>query len=144
MVKGINMNFRKIIFQAVCIFVFSSQFLEAFGKLNYYSCSNHQDKKSCSASCKKRSNDYSHEFLVNSSNNSVIFNTFIKDRLTKSEPYENCKVVDKNNWVCSLMGWNPRLQENYEISRLIMSNGVYFVSEEHGSGVRDFPAWCFK
>jgi hypothetical protein len=128
-------------FTLIVIFLLFTNYVNA--KLNLYNCNNHQDKKTCSVSCHKTSLPHTFEFLVNTSNNSVIKNFYISSNLEKSEPLENCKVIDKNNWVCNVLGWGKDLKtKNHLMGSQVMSNGVYFYS--HTDGSTDYPAWCLK
>jgi len=117
--------------------------IQANAKLNLYNCINNQDKKTCNASCKKINEPHTFEFLVNTSNNTVIKNFYISNNPEKSEPLENCSVADKNNWVCKVLIWDKDLKtKDRLLGSQIMTNGVFFfdwadVSENH-------PVWCMK
>ena len=119
--------------------------VNSFAGLNYYHCANEKDQTTCTNSCVLRSTEFTYEYKVNTNNNAVIENTYQNNILIKSEPLENCSVVDSRNWVCNLMGWSKSGKKDSKMGSFIMTNGVNFYKEtpEYNFGNREFW-WCKK
>jgi len=115
----------------------------SYAKLKQYYCANFEDQKTCSNSCAKKERSTSWEFLTNPNKNVVLKNFYINDVLEKSEPLENCSVVDSKNWVCNVMGSSIKGVNDLKLGTEIMTNGVYFYMPYRHSLSAD-NIWCMK
>ena len=115
----------------------------SYAKLKQYVCSNLTEQKTCSSSCINKEKVVSWEFLVNPNKNVVLMNSYRNNVLYKSEPLENCNVVDSKNWVCNVMGWGRNsVVEDRILGSQIMSNGVYFY--QSFMSPQENYIWCMK
>ena len=97
-------------------------------KLSLYECPTITDSMSCSSKCTKRRND-KFEFKVNVNNSIVIRNVYSDGNLFRTDPIENCKVVDEKNWVCLDVSKSDFYSKSFTQTDSMM-NGVY---SSHGT-----------
>ena len=95
-----------------------------------YQCAEKFFAKNCDETCKQVDENNYHTYKVNTKNNIVINNFYYGDKLISSFAYDNCKVVDESNWICTT---------NDKAPETIMTDGRVFYG---GSYVLD--SFCYK
>jgi hypothetical protein len=99
----------------ICIYLFTSNV--SYAKLQDYSCRNASDSPQCNK-CYKDDSMFS-DFKVNIDKNIIIKEFYVGNKLSGSASLENCRIVDKNNWIC-----DSSKTSNIENTHS-MTNGVY-------------------
>ena len=94
------------------------------GKLELYDCNKEFDALQCNLHCKKNSGQL--EFKVNPSGNKVIRYSYKDGNFVQSVSFENCVVVDSDNWEC-------RSLDNSGTSTAIMRNGIHSFTSTYKS-----------
>jgi hypothetical protein len=69
------------------------------GKLDLYACEDSLSANSCNSSC-RRSGDVQLEFKIDMKQNIVFFTAYKGGLQGNSGSYDNCKIIDKQNWIC--------------------------------------------
>ena len=101
-------------FLIIFIIFFISQ--SVFSKDYMYTCQKLEDVPSCSNSCKKHDDNGTLEFDVDKEKNLVLISVYSNGKLSGNINLENCKIVDKKNWIC----------EDPPISKHVMTKGNYY------------------
>ena len=94
------------------------------GKLELYDCNKEFDALQCNVNCKKNNGQL--EFKVNSNGNKVIRYSYKDGNFVQSISFENCVVVDSDNWEC-------RSLDNSRMSTAIMRNGIHSFTSTYKS-----------
>lgn len=90
-------------FRLLIILFFSPAFASAGlfdSKLIYHSCPTEADAIICSSACQRDSN-LSFEIKVNQNQSIVAITHYEGNKLAGQSIYENCKIVDAKNWICT-------------------------------------------
>ena len=67
-----------------------------------YKCNDKISARSCDETCSQVDELWFNIYKVNIKNNTVIKNLYFKNTLTNTAAYDDCKVVDESNWICTL------------------------------------------
>jgi len=117
---------RNLIF-ALCAYISFSNFVYASwfnGKIEMRVCNNGNsvDALSCNNKCDKASIDL--QFQVNVGSNVVLKKMYSKGKLFESTALDNCKVINKKNWLCEtdvVWSWDSKRY----ITKHLMNDGIY-------------------
>jgi hypothetical protein len=95
------------------------------GKIQDYYCKNGNsiDALSCNNKCQKTGIDL--EFQINIDSNLVLKKMYIKSKLVDTSVLQNCKVIDKKNWICETVSVSSFLKYEKFVDQHFMNDGVY-------------------
>ena len=88
-----------------------------------YKCNDKISARNCDETCSQADELWFNIYKVNTQNSTVIKNLYFANAMTNSSAYDDCKVVDESNWICTFKN------KSYET---IMTDGKIYLDGAYG------------